>query len=272
MLTQDNVRAGMPPDEARRAAVLRFGSVDAAVEGWREQRRLPVVDTVIRDVRFALRGLRREMGFAAVCILTLALAIGANTAIFSAVNAALIRPLPYPAADRLVHVWESNPRAERWDDWASCPDFEDWVRESHAFDGLALYRNTRLRLTHGEHPEMLNAVRVSPSLFAVLGVQPILGRAFLADEGRPGQTDVAVFSYGVWQRQFGADPSIVGGTVALDGRSHQTPPAACRESCRSGNACSAPAIRSLSSERDEWKASSSRASALSRDQIRRCCW
>jgi predicted permease len=220
MLTQENLRAGMPPAEARRAAALRFGSVDAAVEGWREQRRLPLLDTVARDVRLALRGLRRDMGFAGVCILTLALAIGANTAIFSAVNAALIRTLPYPAADRLVQVWESNPRAERWGDWASYPDFEDWVRESRAFDGLALFRNTRLRLTHGEHPEMLTAVRASPSLFAVLGVQPILGRTFLADEGRPGQTDVAVLSYGAWQRQFGADPSLVGRTVALDGRSH----------------------------------------------------
>jgi hypothetical protein len=96
----------------------------------------------------------REQSLAAVCVLTLALAIGANTAIFSAVNAALIRPLPYPAADRLVQVWETNPHAVRWGDWASYPDFDDWSREARAFDGLALYRNARLRLMHGEYPEM----------------------------------------------------------------------------------------------------------------------
>jgi putative ABC transport system permease protein len=136
------------------------------------------------------------------------------------VNAALIRPLPYPAADHLVQVWERNPRAERWGDWASYPDFEDWVRESRAFDGLALYRNARLRLTHGEQSEMLTTVRVTPSLFGVLGVPPMLGRGLVAEAGRPNQADVAVLGYGFWQRQFGADPGIVGQSVTLDGRSH----------------------------------------------------
>src|SRR5262245_53852381 len=158
--------------------------------------------------------------FAAVCVVTLALAIGANTAIFSAVNAALIRPLPYPAAERVVQVWETNPQAERWGDWASYPDFEDWSREAHAFDGLALYRYGRVRLTHGEYPEMLVAVRVSPSLLSVLRVEPLLGRAFRPEEGRSGQTDVAILSYGLWQRQFGSDPAIIGQSVLLDGRSH----------------------------------------------------
>jgi predicted permease len=220
MLTEDNVRSGMRPSEARRAALLRFGSVDATAESWREQRRLPFIETMTRDVRFAIRGLRNEPGFAAVCVVTLALAIGANTAIFSAVNAALLQPLPYPRADRLVQVWETNPQAERWGDWASYPDFEDWSRESRAFDGLALYRNARLRLTHGEYPEMLTAVRVSPSLFSVLRVDPILGRSFRAEEGRPGQTDVAILGYGLWQRQFGSDPTIIGQSVPLDGRHH----------------------------------------------------
>src|SRR5262249_54549767 len=150
----------------------------------------------------------------------LALAIGANTAIFSVVNAALIRPLPYPAPDRLVQVWETNPRAERWGDWASYPDFDDWSHEARVFDGLALYRSARLRLTHGQYPEMLTAVRVSPSLFSVLRVDPTLGRPFLAEEGRPGQTDVAILSYSLWQRQFGSDPTLVGRSIPLDGRNH----------------------------------------------------
>ena len=220
LLTEDNVRRGLSPAEARREAILRLGGTESIAESWHDQRVLPLLDTVPRDLRFAVRRLIREPSLAVVCVLTLALAIGANTAIFSAVNAALIRPLPYPAADRLVQVWETNPQAERWGDWASYPDFEDWSREARAFDGLALYRNARLRLTHGEYPEMLVAVRVSPSLFSVLRVDPMLGRPFLAEEGRPGQTDVAILSYGLWQRLFGSDPTIIGQSIPLDGRNH----------------------------------------------------
>jgi putative ABC transport system permease protein len=220
LLTEDNVRQGLNPAEARRAAILKLGGTQSIAESWHDQRVLPLLDSVPRDVRFAVRRLIHEPGFAAVCVVTLALAIGANTAIFSAVNAALIQPLPYSGADRLVQVWETNPQAERWGDWASYPDFEDWSRESRAFDGLALYRNARLRLTHGDYPEMLTAVRVSPSLFSVLRADPMLGRPFLAEDGRPGQTDVVILSHGLWQRQFGSDPTIIGQSVPLDGRNH----------------------------------------------------
>jgi putative ABC transport system permease protein len=220
LLTEENVRRGLSPSEARRAAILRLGGRASIAESWHDQRALPLLDTVPRDLRYAVRRLLHEPSFTAVCVVTLALAIGANTAIFSAVNAALIRPLPYPAADRLVQVWETNPQAERWGDWASYPDFDDWSRETRAFDGLALYRSARLRLTHGEYPDMLTAVRVSPSLFPVLRVDPILGRPFLAEEGRPGQTDVAVLSYGLWQRQFGSDAAIIGQSIPLDGRNY----------------------------------------------------
>ena len=220
LLIEEHLRRGLSPVEARRRAILRLGGPQSIAESWHDQRVLPLLDTVPRDARLAVRRLVHEPSFAAVCIVTLAVAVGANTAMFSAVNAALIRPLPYPDADRVVQVWETNPQAERWGDWASYPDFEDWSRESHAFDGLALYRNARVRLTHGEYPEMLTAVRVSPSLFSVLRVEPMLGRTFLAEEGRPGQTDVAILSHGLWQRQFGSDPSIIGQSVPLDGRTY----------------------------------------------------
>jgi putative ABC transport system permease protein len=220
LLIEDNMRRGMSADAARRAAVLTLGRAESITESYQDQRVLPLLDTMPRDLRFALRRLMRERSFTGVCVLTLSLAIGANTAIFSAVNAALIRPLPYPHAERLVQVWETNPKAERWGDWASYPDFEDWSRESRAFEGMALYRYGRLRMTHGEYPEMLVGVRTSPSLFSVLRVDPMLGRSFLAEEGRPGQTDVVLLSYGLWQRQFGSDPTIIGRSVPLDGRSH----------------------------------------------------
>jgi putative ABC transport system permease protein len=220
LLIEDYLRSGMSPEAARRAAILKLGRAEAITERWHDQRILSLLDTVPRDLRLALRRLVREPGLAGVCVVTLALAIGANTAIFSAVNAALIRPLPYPDPDRLVQVWETNPEAARWGDWASYPDFEDWSRENRVFQGLALYRFGRLRLTHGEYPEMLVGVRTSPGLFAVLGVDPMLGRAFLADEGRPGQTDVVVLGYGLWQRHFGSDPTVIGRSVPLDGRNH----------------------------------------------------
>jgi hypothetical protein len=140
LLTDENVRRGLSSTAARRAAILKLGGMASIEESWHDQRVLPLLDTVPRDVRFAVRRLIHEPGFAAVCVVTLALAVGANTAIFSAVNAALIRSLPYPDADHVVQVWETNPLAQRWGDWASYPDFEDWSRESRAFDGLAVYR------------------------------------------------------------------------------------------------------------------------------------
>lgn len=219
MLTEDNLRAGMAPADARRAARLRFGGVALAAEQWRDQRRLPFVETMTADVNHALRGLRKQPAFAAVCIVTLALGIGANTAIFSVVNAVLLRPLPYADAHELVQIWETNPDADRWGDWASYPDFADWERDTTTFDAMAAFRYGRLRLTGGDYPEMLVSVRTTPNLFSVLRVAPILGRGFLPAEGREGQGDVAVLSYGLWRR-FGADRAIVGRTIPLEGRPH----------------------------------------------------
>ncbi len=220
MLTDDNIRRGMASDAAHRAAVLTFGGIESTKEAWRDQRRLPAMDTILRDVRFAVRGLAKERSFAAVCALILGLGIGATTGMFSIVNAVLIRPLPYPAAHQLVQVWETNPQANRWGDWASYPDFEDWRRQNRAFEGMAAFRYGRLRLASGDYPEMLTAVRVSPDMFSVLRVSPLLGRTFLAEEDTRGRSDVAVLSYGLWQRQFGSDPAIVGRTIPIDGRSH----------------------------------------------------
>ena len=220
MQTEDNLRLGMSPEAARRAAALKFGSVESTRGSWRDQRVLPVLESIPGDVRFAVRGLLREPGFAGVCVLTLALAIGASSAIFSVVNAALIRPLPYPDADRLVQVWETNPRANRWSDWASYPDFADWRRENRVFEAIAAFRYGRFRLTDGEYPEMLVGLRVSPELFSVLRVSPVLGRPFLRDEGNEGGGDVAILSHGLWQRTFDSDAAVVGTTILLDGRNH----------------------------------------------------
>ncbi|MPY90086.1 MAG: FtsX-like permease family protein, partial [Luteitalea sp.] len=220
MQTEDNLRLGMSPGAARRAAALKLGGVESTKELYRDQRGLPLLETIARDVRFGLRALGKERGVAAVCVLTLALAIGGNSAIFSAVNAVLLRPLRYPDAHQLVKVWETNPRANRWGDWASYPDFADWRRESRVFEDVAAFRGWSFRLTSGQYPEMLRGMRVSQSLFPVLRVTPMLGRSFLPEEDRPGQNQVAILGYGLWQRQFGSDPGLVGKTILIDEQPH----------------------------------------------------
>jgi predicted permease len=212
-------REGLTSQEAEDASRRAIGNVLLAREDAREVW-LGSWGTVWQDVRYTLRTCRKNPMLTAVAVVTLALGIGANSAIFSVVNAVLIRPLPYPDAGRLVQVWETNPRANRWGDWASYPDFVDWRRENQAFEEMAAFRYWRFRLTGSQYPEMLVGLRVSPALFSVLGVNPMLGRPFLDEEGNEGRSDVAILSYGLWQRHFGSDPSLVGRTILIDGRSH----------------------------------------------------
>jgi putative ABC transport system permease protein len=172
------------------------------------------------DVRFAVRLLRKNPGFTAVGVLTLALGIGANTAIFSVVNVVLLRPLPYPDSDRLVFVASTQKHLERWYDWVSYPDFVDWRNENTAFEDMAAYRSFLFNLTGGEHPEALPGLFVSAGLFSVLRVEPMLGRPFLPGEDQLGRNRVAIVSYGLWQRRFGSDPGLIGKAIQIDGESY----------------------------------------------------
>jgi len=179
------------------------------------------MESFSQDLRFGARMLMKNPGFTLIAIFALALGIGANTAIFSVVNAVLLRPLPYSESDRLVQVWETNPKANRWGDWVSYPDFLDWREQNTVFDEIGACRPWMIfNLTEGDSPEALAGAYVSASLFTVLGVKPILGRTFLAEEDRPGANRVAVISYGLWQRRFGADPGLIGKTIQVDGESH----------------------------------------------------
>ncbi|MPZ21358.1 MAG: FtsX-like permease family protein [Luteitalea sp.] len=223
------IAGGASPDEAMRLALadfregnllarylapLRQAHARAPITPGAPTRFLPT--DLWRDLRYAARRLLRDRGLTLVCVLTLALVIGANTAIFSAVNAVLLRPLPYPNALRLLRVWETNPRATKWGPWASYPDFLDWQRENTVFEGMAAFRNASFRLTSGQSPEVVVGIRTAPSLFRVLQVDPILGRAFTAEEGTPGRNRVVILSYGLWLRQFGADPALIGRPVSID--------------------------------------------------------
>ncbi len=173
------------------------------------------MDSLLQDFRHSYRMLRNKPGFTTVAVLTLALGIGASTAIFSVVDAVILRPLPYSAPGRLVLIKERIPKATPDPIPVSAADVVQFQRENHAFDSLAAFRGGQLDLAGGTEPQRVNVDRVSANLFSLLGAQPGVGRAFTPDEDRPGHL-VAILSYGLWQRRFGADPNILGHTVALN--------------------------------------------------------
>ncbi|MGH9789365.1 MAG: ABC transporter permease [Candidatus Acidiferrales bacterium] len=179
------------------------------------------METLWQDLRYGARQLARSPGFTAVAVLTLALGIGANTAIFSVANAVLLQPLPYQEPDRLVRLWESNP-GRNWPFFsASAPNFNDWVQQNRSFESLAATEGATFNLTGTGEPERLRGRRVTSNFFALLGVELELGRNFTPEEGRPASARVAILSHGLWQRRFGADPGILGRTLRLDGESYE---------------------------------------------------
>jgi hypothetical protein len=212
--TQDNIDKGMTPEEARRQALIRFGNValitedTQAVWGW------PFLDAIRQDLRYVLRTLRRKPAFALVVILTLGFGISLNTATFSIVNAALIRPLGFADPERLVALHE---RFGVEDVPFSPSDFLDLERDQQSFEDAAAYVNLSFELSGRAEPIRIDGSKVSPGLFSLLGVGPLLGRDFRPEEDRPG-TDVALLSWGLWQSRYGGDRSIVGRTVTLDRR------------------------------------------------------
>jgi putative ABC transport system permease protein len=178
-------------------------------------------DEMIQDLRFGVRMLLKHPGFTAVAVLTLALGIGANTAIFSVVNAALMRPLPFAEPDQLVSIAETHPELPRAD--VATPDFEDWRRQARVFTDMAAWSLKdwgKLALTEAGEPEQLQGTCVTPNLFPLLGVSPALGRNFLPEENQAGRDRVAIVSHGLWRRRFAADPSLVGRSIRLNGENH----------------------------------------------------
>jgi len=176
------------------------------------------MESFLQDVRYAFRMLAKSPGFTAVAALTLALGIGANTAIFSVINVAMFHALPYRAPEQLVHLWETRPAHEFAQMEASRPNFLEWQASNHVFSGLAGYTGMDFSMTGRGTPQRIYAGRVTANFFDVLGVQPLLGRAFRADEDRSGGERIALLSYGLWQDRFGGDPKMVGQTLTLSGQ------------------------------------------------------
>jgi hypothetical protein len=182
MHIEDNLRRGLTPEAARRDAILKLGGLEQTRERYRDRRGIPVVEHLLRDVRYAARTLRRNPGFTIVAVLTLALGIGANTAIFSVVNAVLLRPLPFAHADRLVLIWATNTKSGDTTDVASYPDFEDWRTQSRSFDAMAAFTTRGMTIAGPDGAEPVSAVQITPGFFEALGVSPALGRTFRSDE------------------------------------------------------------------------------------------
>ena len=228
MLTDDNIRRGLAPAEARRQAVLRFGGPVQIREQQHQNRSLPFVETTMQDIRYGMRALRRSPAYSLVAIATLAIGIGAGTAVFTVVGAVLMRPLPYQAPDQLVRIFETNP-LRRWTRNIAAPaNYADWRTRNKSFTGIAAYEQFStngsgagdLFLTGFGEPQSLKALGVSGNLFEVLGAAPLLGRAFVEAEQWEGRARVAILSYGLWQSAFGGDPAIVGRTITLSGRGY----------------------------------------------------
>jgi len=216
---EDNIRAGMTPQEARRRALLDLGGVAQTEERYRDRRGLPWLDALRQDAAYSVRVLRKNPGFTLTAIATLALGVGANTAIFSVVNAVLLRPLPFPAADRLVMVFATNIRSGTTTDVASHPDYLDWSN-AKSFERVGAYASRSVTINGSGDAEFVAGMRVSPSIFETLGTAPALGRAFTIDERNPGAPAVVILSDGLWKRQYGGDPHALGSVVRINDVPH----------------------------------------------------
>ena len=220
MRQAEHERAGAAPDEARRAAARQFGNVTALREQTQEMWTFPSFESLLQDIRYALRTLRRAPAFSVAAVLVLTLGIGATTAIFSVIDAMLLRGLPYPDAGRLVVLIGTVQRAagvERRGN--SLPDHRDWRAESRSFEDMAAYTTTAVTLSSFDDPERLSAEAVSAPYFDIVGIAPRHGRTFTAAEDEvPNRDFVVVLGDALWKRRFGADPSIVNRPIELGAR------------------------------------------------------
>jgi len=216
MHVEDNIRAGMSPQQARREAIMKLGGVERTKESYRERRGLPLVESFSQDIRHGFRMLRKSPGFTAVAILTLALGIGANSAIFSIVQGVLLAPLPYSQPDRLVLIREYN-RTLKHPVWVSHPDFLDWQRGSRSFQQMAGQGGSDdYNLTSPGTPERLEGRTISSGFFSTLGVNLALGHEFSPQEDKHGGAPVIIISDRLWRERFHGSADALGKSVALD--------------------------------------------------------
>ncbi len=217
MLTDENIRRGMSPEDARRAAQLGLGNFASLREAHRETRGLPLVDTLLQDLRYTFRTLRRDMGFAIFAILIVGLGIGASAIIFSVVNALLLRPLPFKDSGSLVWIANKISVPEQTTQVGNLLDLRELNKSFTDIGAYFAYYNVGdSKLTGDGEPERLTAVPVSKNFFHVLGIQPQLGRLFSADECKINGPKAVLLSNGLWKRRFASNPDLVGKTLTLN--------------------------------------------------------
>jgi putative ABC transport system permease protein len=220
MLIEAKIGEGLDPKEARRAALIEMGGVEQVKERVREVRMGHLMETVWQDLRYTARMLLKNPGFTLIAIITLALGIGANSAIFSVVDAVLLRPLLYEDPNRLMALWAKNDTRGLTQRPLSYPNFVDWREQNQVFEYLAAVRQESFSLTDGDEPERVSGVRVTTDILPLLGVRPLHGRDFLPEEARPEKAQVALIGYGLWQRRYGGDPDLIGQAMTLDNTPH----------------------------------------------------
>jgi predicted permease len=215
-----NIRNGMSPEDARLAALKSFSRVDQSKEECRDARGVSVVENIVRDVSYSSRVLLKNYAFTIVVVLTLALGIGANTAIFSFANGILLRPLPYPQSDRLAAINETAVKRGIDSMSVSYPNYLDWKEQNTVFESMGTYfsGSTRFALSGAGEPISIRGARISHGVLETLRVSPQLGRTFTANEDRPEEDGVVLLGYELWQRNFGGDPNIVGQKIVLSNR------------------------------------------------------
>src|SRR5437899_7847185 len=218
MHIEDNVRLGMPLEEARRQAMIKLGGIESMKESYRDQRSLPVLETLWQDIRYGARMLRKNPGFTTVAVLTLAFGIGANTAIFSVVNAVLLRPLPYREPGQLVQLgMDQSGEASTFIDSAT---FVEVNAQSQSLARIAAYSGGDMTLTGAGLAERIVSGAVTADFFPLLGVQPAVGRNFTQEEDTPNGPRAAILGHSLWQSRFGGDPDVLGRTITLNQQSY----------------------------------------------------
>ena len=215
MHIEDNLRAGMSAEEARREALMKLGGIEQTKEIYRDRRGLPLLQTFFQDLRFSFRMLRKNPGFTVVVLLTLALGIGATTAIFSVVYGVLLRPLPYSDSSRIMAVFEVNSKGG-WSHLAD-PNFDDFRDQNRSFRAIAKYNYYVVSVSGASQPSRTTVASVSPDFLKVFGIQPTLGRDFSAGDARKGAARTTLVSYGYWKQYLGSSPDLSQSHLKIDG-------------------------------------------------------
>jgi putative ABC transport system permease protein len=218
MEIEDKVRSGMSPEEARRAAMIRAGGLSSARESHREQRGLPFLETLLQDIRYGIRNLSKSPAFTIAAVAMLALGIGANTAMFSVINAVLLRPFPYREPDRLVQLWETEPAPGVFP--FAGPDYLDWQTQNKSLESSSLYTYTNFNLSRSGDSQVTRALAAQANFFTTLGVPMLRGRSFADGEDQKGKNHVAILTYPLWQSFFGGREDVLNRAVELDGEKY----------------------------------------------------